>query len=299
MKRALVTGASGFTGRYLAPVLAERGMEVHGIVQSLDEPPVDGVSARYALDVADRSELARVLAEVRPDHVVHLAAIAFVGHDDVDEMYRTNIVGTRQLLDLLSTADDKPRSILLASSANVYGNARGGILTEDIPPDPANDYGITKVALEQLARRYRSLLPITIVRPFNYTGHGQSRSFLIPKIVSHAVERDEFVELGNTDVERDFSDVRMVVDAYARLLESDDARGQTFNICSGKAVSLHSIVETVSALSGHRLEIRINPDLVRASEVHSLVGSAERVESVIGPLAAVPLRDTLQWMLRS
>jgi nucleoside-diphosphate-sugar epimerase len=297
MTKTLVTGAAGFTGRYLASALARRGHEVHGVVHhDPDEPVMDAASVHVA-DLADRAAIARVVEEVRPDKIVHLAAIAFVGHDDIDEMYRANIVGTRQLLDVLADQDTVPQSVILASSANVYGNARAGVLDETMTPAPANDYGVSKVAAEHVGRLYAGRLPIITARPFNYTGRGQASNFLIPKIVDHARRRAPVIELGNVDVARDFSDVRTVVDAYARLLDAPDAIGGTFNICSGSAVTLRDILDLVGTLSGHRLEVRVNPALVRADEVKTLSGSAARLEAVIGKLDGTALVDTLRWML--
>jgi nucleoside-diphosphate-sugar epimerase len=295
--RTLITGAAGFTGRYLARLLADQGHEVHGLGQAKPEEPVPGLLSFHSADLAQPQELERAIAEVRPDNVVHLAAIAFVAHGDVDEMYRTNIVGTRHLLDALARSSQAPGSVLVASSANIYGNARAGVLDESVPPSPANDYGVTKASMEQVASLYRERLPIIIVRPFNYTGRGQSPNFLIPKIVSHARKRAVEIELGNLDVARDFSDVRTVVDAYARLLAAEKAVGGTFNVCSGRATSLGEVLDMVRRISGHDLQVRVNPAFVRPDEVRSLSGSAARLESVIGPTERRPLEDTLRWML--
>lgn len=297
MTRTLVTGAAGFTGRYLTRLLAGQGHEVHGVIHHEPEEAVRDSAALHVADLADRSAVQRVVDDVRPDHVVHLAAIAFVGHDDIDEMYRANVVGTRQLLDVLAGLDAAPRSVIVASSANVYGNARSGVLDETMPPAPANDYGVSKVAAEFVGHLYAERLPLITVRPFNYTGRGQAENFLIPKIVAHSRRRAPVIELGNLDVARDFSDVRTVVDAYARLLYSSDAIGGTFNICSGRAVTLGEMLDLVAQLSGHRPDVRVNPALVRADEVKTLSGSSARLEAVIGKLDGIDLAETLRWML--
>lgn len=297
MTRTLLTGAAGFTGRYLTNLLAARGHDVHGVVHHEFDEMVADAAVVHIADLADRKAILRVVEEVRPDYVVHLAAIAFVGHDDIDEMYRANVVGTRQLLDVLAGLDTVPRSIILASSANVYGNARGEVLDEATPPAPANDYGVSKIASEYVARLYAERLPLITVRPFNYTGRGQSENFLIPKIVAHVRRRARSIEIGNLDVARDFSDVRTVVDAYARLLDSPDAIGGTFNICSGRAVTLGEILDLVVNLNGYRPEVCVNPALVRSDEVKSLSGSSAKLEAVIGKLNGIDLADTLRWML--
>lgn len=297
MTRTLVTGAAGFTGRYVVRSLAAAGHEVHGLVHHEHEVVVPELAGTHVGDITDLVAMQRILEDVRPDHVIHLAAVAFVAHGDVAQMYAANILGTRQLLEALAGAPQPPASVLVVSSANIYGNAREGRLDEGVAPAPANDYGVTKVAVEHVAGLYRSRLPVIVVRPFNYTGVGQAENFLLPKIVAHARNRAPILELGNLDVARDFSDVRTVADAYLRLLGAPGAIGETFNVCSGQAVSLQEVVALVSRISGHDFEVSVNPAFVRADEVRTLCGSAEKIEGVIGPLNAIPLEETLRWML--
>ena len=302
MSRILITGVDGFTGRYLAPALAAEGHEVHGLVQRAPEPdqPVQpGVHALHACDLLDPAGLLRVVDQVRPDKVAHLAGIAFVGHGDVGAIYSTNLIGVRHLLAALAAmagGDAPPSAVLLASSANVYGNSTAGVIDESVPPAPANDYAVSKLAMEYMAATWHAQLPITVVRPFNYTGVGQSEDFLLPKIVSHFRRRAALLELGNLDVERDFSEVRTVVDCYARLLRSN-AAGQVFNVCSGVGHTLRGVLQMAVDITGHMPEVRVNPAFVRANEVPKLVGSRAALERAIGAVAGPALRDTLRWML--
>jgi nucleoside-diphosphate-sugar epimerase len=297
MKRVLITGANGFTGRHLLERLAREGHVLHGLVHSAEDAADPRLHAAHVADLRDLSALRAVIAAVQPERVVHLAAIAFVAHGDPAELYSTNILGTRNLLEALASADTRAEAVLIASSANVYGNRREGVLDEGMEPEPANDYGISKVTCELLARLYADRLRIITVRPFNYTGRGQGEQFLIPKIIAHARSRSPVIELGNIDVARDFSDVRAVVDAYARLLDEPAAIGGLFNVCSGEARSLAEVIATVERLSGHRMAVTVNPAFVRANEVKSLRGSRARLESTIGALAMPPFEETLGWML--
>ena len=295
--RALITGLQGFTGRYLAAELIAAGYDVYGVVHLHDATPVPGVIAEHACDLRDPAGLARLVETVQPDVVAHLAAIAFVAHGDVDAMYGTNLIGTRNLLEALSKAARPVRAVLLASSANVYGNATEGMLTESAPASPANDYAVSKLAMEYMARLYADRLPMTVVRPFNYTGVGQSPQFLLPKIVAHVRDRAPVIELGNLDVARDFSDVRTVVRYYRALLETPDALGQTFNVCSGEAYTLDAILTLAREISGHDFAVRVNPAFVRQNEVKKLIGSCARLQATVGALPVIPLADTLRWML--
>lgn len=300
MSKILVTGADGFTGRYLAAELQRAGYEVHGLVHNpVASGKVAGVSALHVADLSDAAGLAAVVNEVQPDKVVHLAAIAFVAHGDIEAIYRTNLVGTRHLLEALAQSKAPLDAVLLASSANVYGNSVGGVLDENTPPAPANDYAVSKLAMEYVARLYADRLPLITVRPFNYTGVGQAEGFLIPKIVNHVRRRAPLIELGNLDVARDFSDVRNVVQLYRRLLEAPAAVGQTFNVCSGQAWSLNDVLTMVREISGHDFEVRVNPAFVRQNEVKTLVGSRAKLDAVVGNVPEIALRDTLRWMLEA
>lgn len=297
MKRILITGADGFTGRYLAAQMSGAGYEVHGLVHKPVAEGVPGVAKLHVCDLSDMAGLAAVAQEVQPCKVAHLAAIAFVAHGDVDAIYRTNLVGTRNLLEALVQSQAPVETVLLASSANVYGNSVGGVLDESTPAAPANDYAVSKLAMEYMARLYAERLPIVIARPFNYTGLGQSESFLIPKIVNHVLRRAAVIELGNLEVARDFSDVRTVVQCYQNLLATSACVGQTFNVCSGQAWTLNEVLCMVREISGHSFEVRVNPAFVRQNEVKLLMGSCAQLEGVIGAMPPIALGDTLRWML--
>ena len=244
MARALITGIEGFTGRYLAEELRLNGYDVFGLTGAESGTLASGI---FSADLNDLRGIEAMVNNVQPDVIVHLAAIAFVAHGDVEAIYRTNVVGTRNLLEAASKLPATPRAILLASSANIYGNADIEIIDEFVSAAPANDYAVSKLAMEYMARLWADKLPITLVRPFNYTGVGQSINFLLPKIVDHFKRRAPVLELGNIDVVRDFSDVRTVVRGYRHLLDRRDkiVSGEVFNICSGQG---HSLLEAIEMM---------------------------------------------------
>lgn len=283
--RVLVTGCSGFTGRYVAEALAGAGYAV-----------IDAEHTGPRFDLTQPATVRAVLDETRPDYVIHLAALSFVGHSDATAFYAVNAVGTTNLLEALATSKLKARRVVIASSANVYGNATVEPIAEATPPAPVNHYAASKLAMEMMVRTYTDRLPIVMTRPFNYTGVGQSMNFLVPKLVAHFAQRRSFIELGNLEVVRDFSDVRAVAQAYLRLLTAEVPEGVT-NLCSGVGRSLRWVLDQLTELSGHSLEIRVNPEFVRASEVHRLIGSASRMEGALGTLPHRDFRETLAWML--
>ena len=297
-KKVLITGAQGFTGRYMATEMRDAGYEVFGLTHGAHGAhPADSADpiAMFACDLCDRTGLMHVVETIRPDFVVHLAGIAFVAHGDAEAIYRTNVVGTRNLLESLASNAHKPQKVLLASSANVYGNTESDALDEKYPPAPANDYAVSKLAMEYMARLWMDKLPIIIARPFNYTGVGQSENFLIPKIVAHYARRAEVLELGDLDVWRDFSDVRNLVFYYRMLLEVGVA-GETYNLCSGKAWSLREVLDAVAVIAGYTIPVRVNPAFVRASEVKQLIGSRVKLDALLGVSNSIDLSDTLRWM---
>ena len=281
----------------MAAELERAGYDVFGLAHRELVESIPGVSALLVGDLADPLAVQRVIAEVQPDVVVHLAAIAFVAFGDVETMYSTNLIGSRNLLEALSKSGKRPSAVLLASSANVYGNSTAGSLSEDVLPAPANDYAVSKLAMEYMVKLYQNRLPLKIVRPFNYTGVGQADSFLIPKIVSHVRRKAELLELGNLDVARDFSDVRVLVQYYRKILEAPALTGQIVNVCSGVAYTLSEVLDMVRSISDHDFEVRVNPAFVRSSEVKILRGNRDRLLRNVGTVQDIPLADTLKWMI--
>jgi nucleoside-diphosphate-sugar epimerase len=293
-KRALITGIAGFTGRYLADELRRSGYRVFGLVHH----GVDISEDCFSADLCDLEAVREVVAKTQPDVVAHLAAISFVAHGSAEAIYRVNVIGARNLLEALAETDQTPSAVLLASSANVYGNANVEIIDETTPLAPANDYAVSKLSMEYMARLWNDQLPIVTVRPFNYTGVHQAEHFLAPKIVSHFVQGKRHIELGNLDVARDFSDVRSVVTAYRRLLEAAPA-GEVFNVCSGMSYSLQDILHLMARIAGYEISVQVNPAFVRRNEVKRLVGSRVKLEKATGELPAISFEQTLRWMYRS
>ena len=278
----LVTGLDGFTGRYVEAELLDAGHTVVGL----------------SSDLTDLSAVIAEVAFVQPKAVIHLAGIAFVGHGNSNSIYDVNLIGTRNLLEALARNAPDVRSILLASSANVYGNHTEGVLNEDAPTAPANNYAVSKLAMENMAKLWLDRLPLFIVRPFNYTGVGQSSNFLIPKIVEHFINLSPVIELGNIDIWREFGDVRAFAEIYRKLLEERPI-GETLNVCTGQTYSLRDVVSYCEKITGHCIDVKINQEFVRANDVRVLKGDNSRLKRVIGDWHIHGLEDTLRWMLQS
>lgn len=293
MASVLLTGADGFTGRYVSEALRQAGYRVFGLVRK--NP---GQIDHFQADLTEPGPLHELLARLRPDYVIHLAAQAFVAQQDIERFYRVNLFGTLNLLDALIATQAPVQKVLLASSANVYGNAQHSPVAETTCPAPVNHYAMSKLAMEHMTLTRLDKLPIAITRPFNYTGVGQDENFLIPKIVAHFKRREPVIRLGNLEVEREFNDVRMVAQAYLGLLEKL-APGEIVNICSGQGWRLLDILERLENMSGHHLEVKVDPGLVRANEVRTLVGNPGKLQTLLGVLSEFSLQETLNWMFRS
>ncbi|MCW8986625.1 MAG: GDP-mannose 4,6-dehydratase [Gammaproteobacteria bacterium] len=276
----LVTGIEGFTGHYVKKELEANGHTAVGLRSDLTD-----------LDAVDKEILS-----LQPEAVIHLAGLAFVGDDNANAFYDVNLVGTRNLLQALAKHASRLSSVLVTSSANVYGNSTGGVLDESMRPNPSNDYAVSKLAMEYMTRLFNNKLPLCLVRPFNYTGIGQNEKFLIPKIVKHFLDKEPVIELGNLDVWREFGDVRTVAKIYRMLVENCPA-GETLNVCTGQTYSLKEVIQLCEKLTGHNIEIKVNPEFVRENEVRELKGDNTRLNRWLGNIPTYTFEETLNWML--
>jgi nucleoside-diphosphate-sugar epimerase len=238
--------------------------------------------------------------QIAPDAVIHCAGISFVASKDQEAFYRVHALGTCNLLNALTKLPHKPKKILLASSATVYGNAPLTPTPEDYPLKPIDHYAMSKVAMEEMAKTFFDQLPIIIARPFNYTGPGQHDNFLIPKLIRHFAQKIPKIELGNLNVEREFNDVSTICQAYLALLEHG-VPSETYNVGTGKIRSLGNVVDTLAKITNHPIKITINPDFVRANEVHRMCGDPTKLQELLARqqinLRIPELEETLQKML--
>lgn len=290
MKKVLLTGVDGFTGKYVEQELKSRGYSVVGVVYR------KAAEGQVACDLTDLEAVLECLHQVRPNYIVHLAALSFVGHTDQKAFYDVNVFGALNLLEAAKELGLQLEKAVFASSANIYGNPEGvERISESVSPSPVNHYAMSKLAMEHMAKLWFSEVPMIITRPFNYTGPDQAEHFLIPKIVSHFKKNASEIELGNTDVSRDFSDVRDIALAYANLLESD-AQSEIVNLCSGQVTSLQAIISMMEEIAGYKIKVRVNPDFVRANEIKVLGGDNTKLMSLTGKTPSIKIETTLADM---
>jgi nucleoside-diphosphate-sugar epimerase len=276
--RIALTGATGFTGRFLAAALEKAG----------------ATPVALKADLRDPAAIAQAIEMTQFDRIVHLAGHAFVDAADWQAFYTINQLGTLNLLDAVARKKPGTRCII-ASSAQVYGPHAEGLIAEDAPANPSNHYALSKWAMERGAGFWKDKLEIVVTRPFNYTGVGQGTQYLIPKIVDHFQRRADVIELGNTWVRRDFGDVRSVADAYAGLALAD-AVPPTVNIATGTVSSIGDILDILTALTGHHIEVKVNPVFVRKGDVEMLGGNADLLRTTLPDWQPIGIGETLQWM---
>jgi GDP-4-dehydro-6-deoxy-D-mannose reductase len=291
--RALITGGKGFVGQWLAAHLKDRGDEVAVI--------------DLETDVADGAAVRRVMHDVRPDAVYHLAAMTHVGEswEHPSQVLRVNVLGTAEIL-AAARAETPQARVLVVSSAEVYGVVGPDQLPlgEATPTAPASPYAASKLAAEvvslQAWRGYGQ--PVVVVRPFNHIGPGQSPNFFVPAMAKRIVEARRSgaasLRVGTLTTRRDFTDVRDVVAAY-RLLIAEGIPGEVYNVCSGVDVAMSDVAAQLLALDGADLTLETDPELVRPVDVPVLRGDAALLRAATGWEPQIPLATTLADVLAS
>lgn len=313
--RVLLTGASGFVGRWLAPELQAVGHEVIA------------APAKRELDLTTGSEavgrLAELLAATQPDAVAHLAGMAY-GPDaaeDPEAAIAINAGGTAALFDGLDAAGSSA-AVLVASSGDVYGTPTRLPIGEDAPLAADDAYGRSKIEEERAALSHHSRgRRLVISRSFNHTGPGQREVFAAPALARRvlALKRGEAsdIPVGNLDARRDFTDVRDVVRAYRLLLErlvappasaSSSASGASsplpfdppvVNVGSGHSVAIHEILETLCRLAAVPARSRVDPSLLRPNDTPEICADVTRLRTLTGWSPSIPLDQTLADLLAS
>ena len=302
--RALVTGASGFVGRHLVEALRRDGTDVVACGGPHD-------SAEYLrIDLYDVQSLRAALDSARPDVVFHLAAQTFVP-DSLQsplEIYEINAVGSARLAQAVreySASAPAPR-IVFASSAEVYGarEASEYPLRETLALRPFTPYGASKAAAEAMLLAYaRSFsLDVVVARFFNIIGPGQSERFVVASLAAQlaaiAAGGSRELWVGNLAAARDFIDVRDAVTAYLALARRGEC-GETYNVCSGGAVSIRDVLRELIGIARVPVEVREDPARMRSAEIPLSVGDPTKLHRQAGWSAAIPLQRALRDVYES
>jgi GDP-4-dehydro-6-deoxy-D-mannose reductase len=306
--KIFITGATGFVGSYLSQILKSPAHAIHGTCypekpEDCDRTVADKI---YYQDIRDAKGLSALIEEIRPDWVFHLAAVSSVRRswDKREETFDINLSGTHHLFEAIRQYSPLAR-ILYVSSSDVYGVLAPveKVLSEDDTIEPVNPYAFTKISGELLSRFYSRIegLDIVLARPFPHTGPGQSADFVCPDWALQIAQiekgdREPVITVGNTEVQRDFLDVRDVVRAYVRLMEKGQ-KGEVYNICSGRAIALKDVLDILMSFTSREIDIRVDPQKLRKTDIPLLVGDNQKIKHTTSWRPKIPIKQTLVDLL--
>ena len=307
--RALITGVTGFVGSHLADyLLAEQPeVEIFGIrrwrsrMENIEH--LDGRLQLRECDLRDPAAIQGVLAEVRPDYIFHLAAQSFVPASwrAPSETLMTNILGQTNIFEAVRVLELDP-VIQIAGSSEEYGL----VLPDEVPIKetnplrPLSPYAVSKVAQDLLAYQYFRSYGLKTVRTrgFNHTGPRRGEVFVTSNFAKQIASieaglREPVIRVGNLDAQRDFTDVRDIVRAYW-LAVSEATPGEVYNLASGRAVTIRELLDRLLVLSDTEVEVQVDPDRLRPSDVEILLGDYSKFRSDTGWEPSIPLEQTLK-----
>jgi GDP-4-dehydro-6-deoxy-D-mannose reductase len=251
--RALITGINGFVGKHLAAFLQNESIEVFGIDRVTDD---DTGALCYSADIGDQTAMRRIIEDIKPEHIYHLAGPAFIpdSYDNPVASFESIILGTVNILEAVRSSAHNSK-LLIVGSSDEYGMYRGTPFIETMNPLPCTPYASAKAAAELICGQYARLYDMNIIctRSFNHLGPGQSPRFVTASMAKQIAELEKNggkrIVLGNLNTGRDFLDVRDVVRAYFMIMELAGNSGETYNICSGREVSIRRVLDSFLALS--------------------------------------------------
>jgi GDP-4-dehydro-6-deoxy-D-mannose reductase len=303
--RALITGIGGFAGSHLADyLLAETDWQIVGcVLNECDTPPhlQDRVSCRI-VDLRDPNAVQRVLDQVAPDYIFHLAALATVADSwrNPWPVLENNIRAQLNLLEALVALGATPRTMITGSNEE-YGLVRPDELplTEESPLRPNSPYGVSKVAQDMLGLQYflSHKLPVIRVRPFNHIGPRQAAGFVAPDFarqiaVAEAGHHPPHIQVGNLSAQRDFTDVRDMVRGYY-LAITQGVPGQVYNIGSGQSHAIQELLDLLLSHSQVEIQVEQDPARLRPSDVPVVRCNADRFRALTGWEPTIPFETSL------
>lgn len=268
--KILLTGATGFLGKALQKGLVKSGIDVQTLIQANGD----------RVDLTSMDAVRVAMAGREFDVLVHLAGYAFVQRSNPVEFYRVNVLGTENLIEAMLEFGQGQAGVLCTSTAGVYGQQAASQLHEDLVPQPLNHYSISKYGMEQLLRKYSGDRQITVVRPFNIIGSGQSPLFLVPKLVNHFARRSALIDIGNLEPIRDYVAVEDFVEIMVSLA-TRPLRNSTINIGTGQGYSVRDVIDRLASLSGHLPELRQVHQHVRKDDISRLVADPSHLRSSV------------------
>lgn len=306
-KKALIIGAAGFVGGYLARHLRDDlGWETVLTKLGTETVQADGFEV-YDLDILSKTDTEAVLSKVRPDVIFHLAAQSSVALSwkNPQLTVNVNVTGCLNLLETLRCMDGYSPKILLIGSGEEYGHLPEGVslVSEETPVNPGNPYAVSKAAQNMFGSLYAGAygMRIVMVRAFNHIGAGQLPQFAAADFCRQTAEilcgkRENVIRTGNLSAKRDFTDVRDVVRAYG-LLAQLGHDGETYNVGSGRSVSIEKLLCEIIRLSGADIKRETDPGRLRPSDIPEIRADISKLQRDTLWRPEIELSQTLGEML--
>lgn len=307
--KVLITGSSGFSGRYLTEYIkkeAEKShlkIEIAGLCRS-NKLSLDDSINQIQADICEYSEISEAISEFKPDYTIHLAG-GRTG--SLESLFQTNVLGTVNLLEAVREYCDKKSRFLYVSSSAVYGYAGDEPISEETPLRPVGEYGITKAAGEMAANSYsiKYGMNISVIRPFNLLGPGQDESFVTGRIISQVSEilkgEKDSLSLHSTDSCRDFVDVRDSVSAYWSIITSPEfeniCKGRIYNAGSGRCTSISSVISLLEEITEREIKVNL-PDVIKPEIIPGQMSDNKKIRDNFGWNPKYSLKETLSDMLK-
>jgi GDP-4-dehydro-6-deoxy-D-mannose reductase len=298
----LVTGAAGFAGSHLLDSLSADHVETIAWHRPGGRPPRQLPGVRWeGVDMLDASAVRAAIDASRPAVVFHCAGAAHVGQSWTGGTHtlQVNVLGTHHVVDALRASTPEAK-LLITSSALVYGPSLEAI-TEDDPIAPANPYGLSKLAQELVGRDNGGRPSVYVARPFNHMGPRQDPSFMSAAFARQIAEIEAGlappqIRVGNLDARRDLTDVRDTVRAY-RLMVERGTPDRPYNICTGRAVVVRELLDTLVSLARVQVRIVVDPQRYRPNDTPVVLGDASRAARELGWTPAIALEQTATDLL--
>lgn len=304
--KALVIGGGGFVGPYLVRHLTDDlGYEVTVTKTVKETLTMDNATVRN-LDILDMEQIRNLLEEEKADYLFHLAAQSSVAYSWKNPTLTVdvNIKGCINLLEAIRLVDKKPR-VLLIGSGEEYGHIKKDEcpIIEDNVVRPGNIYAATKSCQNMLGRIYSDAynLDIMMVRAFNHIGPNQTPMFVVADFCKQVADiekgkQEPVINVGNLSAKRDFTDVRDVVKAYAKLV-AGGKRGETYNVGTGHAVAIQDILNKIISMSDKDIEVKVDPGKLRPVDVPIIEPDISKIKREVGWEPLIPLEQTLRETL--
>lgn len=302
--RVLITGVGGFVGGHLTQQILDElpQAEIHGTVIEPPDPVLQTRAVCHHLDLRDLQSVARLIETIKPDQIYHLAAQAFVprSFEAPWETLENNILSQLNVIKVCWELGIQPR-IVVVSSAEIYGIVQPHEIpiTEDAPFRPTSPYSVSKVAQDMLALQFylSHRLSIMRARPFNHFGPGQNERFVAPDFAMQIARIEQglqppVIAVGDLSAQRDFTDVRDVVYAY-RLIMERGTPGEVYNVASGRAYSIQTLLDTLLKHTSTAIEIVVDTARLRPTAIPILQGDASRLTKATGWQPRISFEQTL------